>query len=135
MTARLFTTAVVTWAAGLLLFAAVLRWTGSPRYPPRPPSTSALARSLNAGQPDDRAWRWSVTHARASQGALVVEAVTLDPTEALSNAREIVEPVQSRYSEVLVYLRPPNAKGTLASRRVQWTRTGGYVETRLTGGP
>lgn len=131
MTLRLFSAAVVTWAVGLSLFVAVLRWTGAPPHPPRPPSTSALARALNAAQPDDRAWRWSVTHAQASQGALVVDAVALDPTEAVAHARAIVEPVRFKYTEVLVYVRPTGAPGALASRRVQWTPGGGYVEMIL----
>ncbi len=135
MTPRLFSAAVVTWAAALLLFAAGLHWIGPPRHPPRPPSTSALARSLNAVHPDDRAWRWSVTHAQASQGALVVETVMLDPTKAVANTRAIVEPVRAKYSEVLVYVRPLGAPGMLASRRVQWTPAGGYVETILAAGP
>lgn len=135
MTSRVFLTAVVTWVAGLSLFAAVLRWTGAPGHPPRPPGASALARSLNATQPDARAWRWSVTHARASQGALVIEAVMPKPADALSNAREIVEPVRWKYSEVLVYVRGSSAPGTLASRRVQWTPAGGYVETVFAVGP
>lgn len=135
MTLRLFSAAVVTWAAGLSLFAAVLRWTGPPHHPPRPPTTSALARALNAAAPDDQAWRWSVTHAQASQGALVVEADVLDLAESLTSARAIVEPVRGRYTEVLVYLRQSGATGHFAARRVQWTPTGGYVEIGLQTGP
>jgi hypothetical protein len=136
VTSRLFLTAVVTWAAGLSLFAAVLRWTGTP-HTPRPPGASALARSLNPIRPDEGAWRWSVTHAHASQGALVVQAVMPNPADALSNAREIVDPVRSRYSEVLVYVRRSSAPGSQASRRVQWTPASGYVETifAFAGGP
>jgi hypothetical protein len=90
---------------------------------------------LNTGHPDDRTWQWSVTDAQAAQGALVIEAVMLNPADALANARAIVEPVRANYSEVLVYARPLGPSGTLASRRVQWTPGGGYVEMILAERP
>ena len=127
--------AAAAWVVVVALFAATLWWTGPGRHPPRPPSTSGLARALNAAEPDDRQWRWSVTHAQASQGALVVEAEVIDLAEAMSSARAIVEPVRTQYSEVLVYLRRTGAPGRFAARRVQWTSSGGYVETALHDGP
>ena len=114
---------------------AVLRWTGPGRHPPRPPTTSGLARSLNAAESDDRRWRWSVTHAQASQGALVVEADVIDLSEAMASARAIVEPIRGHYSEVLIYVRRTGAPGRFASRRVQWTPSGGFVEIPLDDAP
>ena len=125
-------------AAGIAvvaLFAATLRWTGPGRHPPRPPATSGLARSLNGPEPDGTRWRWSVTHAQASQGALVVEADVIDLAETMVSARAIVEPVRHQYSEVLVYLRRTGAPGRFAARRVQWTSSRGYVETPLSDEP
>ena len=119
----------------MALFASALRWTGPGRHPPRPPTTSGLARSLNAAEPDDHHWRWSVTHAQASQGALVVEADVLDLSEAMASARAIVEPVRNQYSEVLVYVRRTGTPGRFASRRVQWTRAVGFVEIPLDDTP
>jgi hypothetical protein len=133
MALRLLSAAAV-WILVVALFAATMRWTGPGRHPPRPPSTSGLARSLNAPEPDDRRWRWSVTHAQASQGALVVEAQVIDLAETMASARAIVEPVRGRYSEVLIYMRRAGAPGGFASRRVQWTAANGYVETPLGDG-
>ena len=120
----------------MALLAAGLAWSSLPRHPQRPPSSSTLARSLNVPVPhDDRTWRWSVTRAQASQGALVVTADVLDMAESLDVAHQIVEPVQGKYSEVLVYLHMYGAKTPFAARRVQWTRTDGYKETMLDSAP
>ena len=131
MAPRLVSAAAAVWILAVVLFAAAMRWTGPGRHPPRPHATSELARALNAAEPDDRRWRWSVTHAQASQGALVVEAQVIDLAEASASARAIVEPVRSQYTEVLVYLRQAGAPGRFASRRVQWTADGGFVEIPL----
>jgi hypothetical protein len=132
---RLLSAVAAIWIVGVALFAATLRWTGASRHPPRPPATSGLARTLNGAEPDDARWRWSVTHAQSSQGALVVEAEVMDLAEALASARAMVEPVRNQYSEVLVYLRRTGAPSRFASRRVQWTASGGFVETALQDGP
>ena len=131
MALRLLSAVAAVWIASVVIFAAAMRWTGPGRHPPRPPTTSGLARSLNAAEPDDSRWRWSVTHAQASQGALVVEADVIDLSEAMASARAIVEPIRGRYSEVLVYVRRAGAPGRFASRRVQWTPSGGFVEIPL----
>jgi len=126
----------VTWVAGLAVLAAGLAWSSLPPHPRRPPSSSGLARSLNVPAPDDdRTWRWSVTRAQASQGALVVTADVLDMSESLDIAHQIVEPVQAKYTEVLIYLHQFGAKTQYAGRRVQWTKTEGDKETALDASP
>ena len=126
----------MTWVAGLAVLAAGLGWSSLPPHPRRPPSSSGLARSLNVPAPnDDRTWRWSVTRAQTSQGALVVTADVLDMSESLTVARQIVEPVQTKYTEVLVYLHAHGSKSQFAGRRVQWTRAGGYKQTVLDASP
>ena len=135
MAPRLLSAAAAVWILVAVLFAAAMRWTGPGRHPPRPPATSGLARALNAAEPDDRRWRWSVTHAQASQGALVVEAEVIDLSEAAASARAIVEPGRSQYTGVLVYLRRAGAPGRFATRRVQWTAAGGFVEIPLQDAP
>ena len=120
----------------MALFAAGLGWSSLPQHPRRPHSSSGLARSLNVPVPDDdREWRWSVTRAQASQGALVVTADVLDMSESLIVARAIVEPVQGKYGEVLIYLHQFGAKTPFAGRRIQWTPRDGYKETALDSGP
>lgn len=120
----------------MALLAAGLVWSGLPRHPLRPPSSSGLARSLNVPAPDDdRTWRWSVTRAQASQGALVVTVDVIDLSESLAVARQIVAPVEGKYTEVLIYLHQHGAKTPFAARRVQWTPNGGYKETGLDPSP
>ena len=120
----------------MALLAAGLAWSSLPPHPPRPPSSSGLARSLNVPAPDDdRTWRWSVTRAQASQGALIVTADVLDMSESLDVAQQIVEPVQAKYTEVLIYLHQYGAKTQYAARRVQWTPGEGYKETALDASP
>jgi hypothetical protein len=120
----------------MALLAGGLIWSTLPPHPQRPPSSSDLARSLNVAVPDDeREWRWSVTRAQASQGALVVTADVLDMAESMDVARQIVEPVQTKYTEVLIYLHLHGAKTPFAARRVQWTRAAGYRETTLDSTP
>ena len=135
MALRLLSAVAAVWIVAVAIFVAALRWTGPGRHPPRPPTTSGLARSLNAAEPGDGRWRWSVTHAQASQGALVVEADVIDLSESMASARAIVEPVRDRYSEVLVYLRRAGAPGRLAARRVQWTPAAGFIEIPLNDAP
>ncbi len=65
----------------------------------------------------------------------MVTADVLDLAESLDVAHAIVEPVQDRYGEVLVYLHQFGAKTQFAGRRVQWTATGGYRETVLDASP
>ena len=135
MALRLLSAVAAAWLFVVALFATSMRWTGPGRHPPRPPATSGLARALNAAEPDDRRWRWSVTHAQASQGALVVEADVIDLSEAMACARAIVGPVRSQYSEILIYLRQAGAPGRFAARRVQWTSAGEFVEIPLQAEP
>ena len=45
-------------------------------------------------------------------------------------AIQIMKPVRSRgYEEILVYVRVPGGDIDAATRRIQWTPNGGYVET------
>lgn len=71
--------------------------------------------------------RWTITRQVAAHRALVVEVDTSHLDEAGAIARHIADPVQPRFTEILVFFHRP---GTLAlRRRVQWTREHGYVET------
>jgi len=70
--------------------------------------------------------RWSVTRRVSAHRALVVEVETRHPEEALDIARQISEPEQPRFDEILVFIYPPGRH--LMLRRVQWTPQHGYVE-------
>jgi hypothetical protein len=73
---------------------------------------------------------WTVTRAYSAHSTMVVEVETERPSEAMTIAHEVVEPLKYRYDEVLIYTRQPEAPD--AARRVQWTPRGGYVEIALT---
>ena len=44
--------------------------------------------------------------------------------------RSLIQPLQDRYAEALVYFHARNAQTDLPELRVQWAAAGGYVETR-----
>jgi hypothetical protein len=71
--------------------------------------------------------RWTITHRVSAHRALVVEVDTRHLDEAAAIARRIADPVQSRFTEILVYFHRPG--GLTLQRRVQWTHAHGYVET------
>jgi hypothetical protein len=71
--------------------------------------------------------RWTITRRVSAHRALVVEVDTRHLEEAESIARRIADPVQPRFTEILVLFHQPGRREL--RRRVQWTREHGYVET------
>ena len=94
----------LAWVGVLGLFLASVRW------PPPPPA-------------------WVITHTTAAHETMVVTLQARAPDQALRIAREIVEPVRTRYKEILIYVWPPGDSRGMPARRVQWTVRGGYIET------
>ena len=115
------------WVAVLAVMIAVVR-------PHRPAIAVTITSShLDAApappKPGTQYPGWTVKRAYSAHHTMVVEAEAERPSEALAIAREVVEPLRSRYDEVLVYTREPGAPDP--ARRVQWTPRGGYVELVL----
>jgi hypothetical protein len=75
--------------------------------------------------------RWTITEQFAAHHAVVIQVETRHLGDATRIAREIAEPLQVRYSEMLMYFHRPGRPDTLPPRRVQWTRSAGYVETNF----
>jgi len=71
--------------------------------------------------------RWTITKRVSAHRALVVEVDTVHLEEAQAIARRIADPVQPRFTEILVFFHRPGRQEL--RRRVQWTREHGYVET------
>ena len=71
--------------------------------------------------------RWTITKRVSAHRALVVEVDTVHLEEAQAIARRIADPVQPRFTEILVLFHRPGRQEL--RRRVQWTREHGYVET------
>jgi hypothetical protein len=121
----------VAWITAVVLFAALLQWSGSP---PRGidssrDGTTALARSLNRLRPASGAdgHAWTVTAATAAHEALVVEVDAIDPGSARDIAAQLVEAVGPRYDEILVYVRALDTKHDPVIRRIAWTPRRGYL--------
>lgn len=72
---------------------------------------------------------WRVSDYRSALGVLIVEVETHRLAEAPGIARALIHPLEDSYGEVLVYFIEPGRE--MASRRVQWTPSGGYVEIDL----
>jgi hypothetical protein len=75
--------------------------------------------------------RWSITEQFAAQSVMVLQIETTHLGEALAIAREVTAPLQSRYSEIMLYFHRPGRPDTLPPRRVQWSRGAGFVETNF----
>ncbi len=73
--------------------------------------------------------RWALTEQLSAHYVLISHVETQYLEEAMSIARQIADPIKTRYSEVLIYFHRPGRPDTLPPRRVQWTPAHGYVET------
>jgi hypothetical protein len=97
------------------------------------PQRSATASSAQAPPAVKRAaqpWaRWTVTERLVAGSVLVLQVETTHLDEALAIARDLVEPLEPRYAEVMIYFHRPGRPSTLPPRRVQWSPSRGYVET------
>ena len=97
-----------------------------------PQNTSTLARILNQARNSSTVVSdpgWIVTEANSAHYAMVVEVEAQRPEEARAIAIQIVKPMRSRgYKEILIYVRAAPGGTDAATRRIQWTPNGGYVE-------
>jgi len=90
-----------------------------------PPAAAESARPRHTNR-----WaRWAVTETLSAHFVLISHVETQYLEEAMGIARQIAEPVKTRYSEVVIYFHRPGRPDTLPPRKVQWTPTRGYVET------
>ncbi|MEQ1758489.1 MAG: hypothetical protein ABL986_09240 [Vicinamibacterales bacterium] len=129
MFARLFVGGV-TWAVALILFAALIQWSGSPspRLNSSRDGVTALARSLNQLRPGDPGeFSWTVTRATSAMRGLVVEIDAVDPGDARRIAEHLVGGTRTQYDEVLVYVRARDIASDPLIRRIAWTPRGGYL--------
>ena len=98
----------VAWLIALLLFAALLQWSGS--QPPR--VTPALDGVKSA------------TFLRE----MVVTVAAERPDRARTIAEQIVLPVRQHYEEILVYVQAVDTKSDPLVRRIDWTPRAGFQE-------
>lgn len=73
--------------------------------------------------------RWTITEQFKAQSVMVMQIETKRLGDALAIAREAAAPLQDACSEIMIYFHRPGRPDTLPPRRVQWTRSSGFVET------
>ena len=73
---------------------------------------------------------WRIAEMATAHGAFTIEVEVADEVDTAALARELIRPLQDRYTEVLVYFHARDSAGDLPRLRVQWTAEHGYVETR-----
>lgn len=101
----------------LVLGAVMLRTAGCDALAPPRPNPDIAPAPIHA--PD-----WKETRRYSVNRVLIVEGECLDPERAVAIAKWIVAPSTEAYDEVLVYVRTPGEPER--TRRVQWTKEGGY---------
>ena len=74
---------------------------------------------------------WRLVEQFSAHYALILEVEAENLSDAKSIAQQLAEPVHDSYNEILVYFFPPDGQGGLPDRRVQWTKSTGYVEVNL----
>ena len=120
------------WLAALGSFAALVEYSARPRPTPTPPAVTQLVRALNkmrTPSPFARHEPWTVTRATSARRAMVIDVEADKPEEARKIAEEIVAPLRAKYEEVLVYVRQIGSPPNTATRRIEWTPRGGFIET------
>ena len=95
---------------------------GAGETPAQPPAGEASLLLVN----DD----WQIVEMATAHGAFTIEVEMAEGVDTDEIARSLVEPLQDRYAEVLVYFHARDAQTDLPQLRVQWTASGGYTETR-----
>ena len=108
--------AIAVWLA---VIAGCSAGNGGP--PPAPEAGQAQLRLVN----DD----WRIVEMATAHGAFTIEVEMAEGVDTAALARALVEPLQDRYAEVLVYFHARGAATDLPQLRVQWTPAGGYIET------
>lgn len=130
MLARLLVVGVA-WVTAIVLFAALLQWSGSPPSPlgSERDGVTALARSLNQLRPTSTqdTHTWTVTKATSALRELVVEVEAIHPGEAQRIAEYLVDGVRSHYDEILIYVQGLDLNRDPTVRRIEWTPRGGYL--------
>ncbi len=123
---------VVVWLAAAGTIAALVfaiyevKRTPSVQVQPQPIVVDVMA----PRQKHNPATRWTVTEHLSAHHVLIAQVETAHLQDAMSIAQQLTEPVKEKYAEVMIYFHRPGRPDTLPPRRVQWTPSHGYVETR-----
>ena len=133
MVSRLFLGGVA-WLFALLLFAALIQWSGSRplQITPELDGVDDLSRAINrarlASSSSERK-HWTVIKSAGALQEMVVYVAAERPERARAIAEQIIKPVQQQYVEILVYVHAIDETRNPLVRRVEWTPHSGYRET------
>ena len=74
--------------------------------------------------------RWRIVKMAMAHDIFTIEVEVTDPLNASAVAHELVEPLQSQYSEILVYVYVDGegAGGHIPLKRIEWTDADGFSE-------
>ena len=74
--------------------------------------------------------RWRIVKMAMAHDVFTIEVEVVEPSNALVVARELVEPLQSQYAEVLVYVyaEGEGSGGHIPMKRIEWTIDNGFSE-------
>jgi hypothetical protein len=100
-----------------------------PAWLPPPIAAEAPTEGARARRPEMGGPGWRGVRYLAVYGVLVVEIETELQEGVPGIARSLIAPLQDDYVEVLVYFRRPGEQ--LATTRVQWTPSAGYVTSDI----
>ena len=123
----------VAWLIALLLFAALLQWSGSRplRVTSNLDGVDALSRAINkarlASTHPERT-HWTVTKSATALREMVVTVAAERPERARMIAEQIILPVRAHYEEILVYVHGVDGRYDPLVRRIEWTPRGGFQE-------
>ena len=109
-------------AAIVVSLAAIAGCGGAGETPAQPPAGEASLLLVNDN--------WRIVEMATAHGAFTIEVEMAEGVDTDEIARSLIQPLQDRYAEVLVYFHARDAQTDLPQLRVQWTAGGGYVETR-----
>jgi hypothetical protein len=119
---------VAVWVAAVAALAGLWRLAEDLGKRPAPTSapTAAAPVPRRAFLPAPFGDGWRVVHQLSAHRVLVLEVETERVQEASPIARQLAEPVKSRYAEIMIYYFRPGRRGGLPAARVEWTPRGGY---------
>lgn len=74
---------------------------------------------------------WRIIKLATAQDVFTIELEVSDLATASDVARELVDPLKTRYAEILVYVYADGegTGGHLPAKRIQWNAADGFVET------
>ena len=90
----------------------------------RPPASTAVKSNVV-----NESWR--ILKMATAHDVFTIEVEMNSRETSTSVVQELIEPLQGRYAEILVYIYAAGegSGGYVPEKRIQWTQTDGFIET------